>query len=618
MDFDGVLLLEAESFDSPGGWRIDQQFMDSMGSPFLLAHGLGEPVENARTKARFKKTGKYRVWVRTRDWAAPSGPGKFRLIVNSTPLGKAFGSGCGPSWAWSDGGAIEMKSCETIVELEDLTGFEGRCDAILFVPAELGFIPPDGGPELDALRRKLLALPDDPPSAGFFDFAVAGGGYAGICAAIAAARAGLKTALLHDRPVLGGNASGEVRVGPIGGLDLPPFPSNGDIAKELLAASKGAGSSGGIRPEPDDYAVQKLVESEKLLSLFLNAHAIAVEKDGAKIASIVAKDIRSSKELRFSAKLFADCTGDASIGHLAGASWMLGREGRDKTGEPLAPERADSQLLGVSNFWLAKETDSPQSFPECPWAPRLDEESIEVSAPKYPPKFDGWAYAAGWNWEGGFNADQLAGAEEVRDRNLLALYGAWDFLKNRSRKKAKYANAKLDWAAFVMGKRETRRLAGDLVLTQNDMTGPARRTFPDACVTATWYFDLHFPHPENSRHFPGKEFRSLAYDDPNFEKLRGSIPGSFTELEPYPIPFRCLYSKDVPNLFMAGRNISVTHAALAPVRVMNTTAMMGTVAGRAAALCLKLDASPRQLCERHLDALKAALSKPELMEGERQ
>ena len=142
-------------------------------------------------------------------------------------------------------------------------------------------------------------------------------------------------------------------------------------------------------------------------------------------------------------------------------------------------------------------------------------------------------------------------------------------------------------------------------------TSQESKLYPDGCVTATWYFDLHFPHPDNTKHFPGQEFRSLAYDDPNFEKLRGSIPGRYTPIKPYPIPYRCFYSRNVPNLFMAGRDISVTHVALAPVRVQNTTGMMGTVVGRAAALCRRLQCDPRAIYERHLGELKALLTNPD-------
>jgi len=159
-----------------------------------------------------------------------------------------------------------------------------------------------------------------------------------------------------------------------------------------------------------------------------------------------------------------------------------------------------------------------------------------------------------------------------------------------------------------LGKRESRRLLGDVILTQQDMLEP--KIYADACVTATWYFDLHFPHPDNTKFFPGAEFRSLAYDDPNFERLRGSIPGKLTLMKPYPVPYRCFYSRNVPNLFMAGRDISVSHVGLAPVRVMNTTAMMGTVVGRAAYVCRKHGCDPRGVYEKHLDEFKQLLTDP--------
>ena len=271
----------------------------------------------------------------------------------------------------------------------------------------------------------------------------------------------------------------------------------------------------------------------------------------------------------------------------------MGREGRDETGESLAPPKADRMLLGTTCYWLCEHTARPAPFPACPWALPVSEDSLEVSTPKYPPEFGRYAYVGGWNWESGFHRDTISEIEQIRDHNLRAIFGAWDFLKNRSAGKDRYATAKLQWVGYLGGKRESRRLLGDLILTQQDIQEP--KLYPDGCVTATWYFDIHFPHPDNTRFFPGQEFRSLAYDDPNFERLRGSIPGAYTPIQPYPIPYRCFYSRNVDNLFMAGRDISVTHVALAPVRVQNTTGMMGTVVGRAAALCRRLGVEPRAL-----------------------
>jgi hypothetical protein len=583
------VLVEAESFQQLGGWVVDQQFMDVMGSPYLLAHGMGRPVERAKTTVRFPGAGTYRVWVRTRDWVAPHGPGKFRLHVDGKLLERTFGIGDG-AWHWEDGGPVEIKGATATLELEDLTGFEGRCDAILFADRPS-----------DNLRK-----PPIPTDGGEYDLVVVGGGYAGTCAAIAAARLGLTVALIQDRPVLGGNASGEIRVGPIGKMGLDPFPANADIMKEIHAASSSGDATGGLRPKPNDVNVERLVRQEKNIALFLETHATAVEKDGARIKAVVAQHVRTGQAKRFRGKLFADCTGDGTIGFLAGAEYRMGREGRDETSESLAPEKGDKTFLGMSNFWTVRHTEQTTTFPACSWALNITEESVEVSTPKYPVKLGKYAYAAGWNWESGFNRDPILEAEAVRDHNFRAIYGTWDFLKNRSKDKAKYAKAELEWVAYIVGKRESRRLLGDVLLTEQDIRGP--KVYTDGCVTATWYFDLHFPHPDNTKHFPGQEFRSIAFDDPNWTK-----PGKLLPIKPYPIPYRCFYSRNVPNLFMAGRNISVTHVALAPVRVMNTTGQMGAIVGRAAYLCRKFNADPRVVYEKHLDALKRLLADPKLI-----
>ena len=568
---------------------------------------MGKPVAPATTDVRIPQAGCYRVWVRTRDWVAQQGPGQFRLHVDGHPLSRVFGLGGDGSWQWWDGGEVDLPEGSVPLMLEDLTGFEGRCDAILFVKDGSATNPPpnETGP-MQAFRDACASRPATPPDAGTFDFVVAGGGYAGLCAAIAAARRGLKVALIQDRPVLGGNASSDVRVNPVGAIESTLYPHTSDILKELHHTPRGMDGSGGIRACPDDGYVLGLVTREPGIRLFLDMHVCAVERDGDRLIALRARHVRNGQELRFPAPLFADCTGDAQVGFLAGADWQLGREGQNETGEALAPKQADLQQLGVSNYWLADPTDHPTVFPACPWAlPIHEAAAMDVSVPRWPPDNGTHAYAAGWNWETGFRMDQLADGEQVRDHNFRAIYGAWDFLKNESDAREGYAMAELSWVGYILGRRESRRLMGDLVLTQQDLCEP--RLYPDGCVTATWYLDLHFPHPWNSRFFPGQEFRSLAYDDPDFEALRGDIVGNYTEIKPYPIPYRCLYSRTISNLFMAGRNISVTHVALAPVRTMNTTAQMGTVVGRAAVLCRTLNVDPRALYTTHLKELLASL-----------
>jgi len=231
--------LEAEGFADFGGWQLDQQSMDQMGSPYLLAHGLGIPVEDAVTQIEFPSAGTYRVWVRTRDWVAPwnapGAPGKFKLLVDGKALDETFGTK-NAKWHWHDGGTVTVGKTAAVA-LHDLTGFEGRCDAILFCK-DIDFQPTDDLDALTKLRRRLLGLPDKPDDGGQYDFIVVGGGLAGTCGAISAARNGARVALVQDRPVLGGNGSSEVRVWPEGHTNRAPYTHIGDIVNEILPPIK--------------------------------------------------------------------------------------------------------------------------------------------------------------------------------------------------------------------------------------------------------------------------------------------------------------------------------------------------------------------------------------------
>jgi len=569
-----TILLEAESFEDPGGWVVDQQFMDQMGSPFLLAHGLGVPVKDAVTEVRFPSTGKYRIWVRTRDWVAPwkapGAPGRFQLLIDGKPLKIIFGTD-GADWHWQNGGTVEIKNKQVKIALHDLTGFEGRCDALVF-STETNFTPPNDVEALKSFRRKLLGLPPTLEDAGRYDLVVVGGGIAGTCTAVSAARLGLQVALIQNRPVLGGNNSSEVRVHLNGKINLPPYPALGNVVKEL-----DSGKHGNAQPalNYDDQKKLRVVQAEKNIRLFLNTHAYKVEKKGNRITAIFAKNIITGKELRFSAPLFADCTGDGTIGFLAGADYRMGREGRDETGESLAPEKTDRMTMGASVQWYSEQHMAPSTFPDCPWALQFNEQSCHQLS------------RGDWDWETGLNRDQTTEFEYIRDYGFRAVYGNWAFLKNKTHRKAWYAHRKLEWVAYIAGKRESRRLLGDVILQQQDIQ--QKKEFPDAFVTTTWTIDLHYPDPKNTKYFPGEEFRSIA---------------KFTRIDPYPIPFRCFYSRSIGNLMMAGRCISVTHVALGTVRVMRTCGMMGEVVGMAASLCKKHDTDPRGVYQKHLDELK--------------
>lgn len=197
-----------------------------------------------------------------------------------------------------------------------------------------------------------------------------------------------------------------------------------------------------------------------------------------------------------------------------------------------------------------------------------------------------------WDWETGMRRDQLKDFETVRDYAMLVAYSNWNHVKNIGPRKAEFADAELVWLAYVAGKRETRRLMGDHILTYDDIF--EERPYPDGTCCTTWAIDLHYPMPANERNYDGEPFRSICTHDTHY---------------PYPIPYRCFYSRNVPNLFMAGRDISVTHVALGTTRVMRTHGMMGEVVGMAASICKKHGCDPRGVYTDHLDELKALMTK---------
>ena len=571
------VFVEAESFTHKGGWKVDQQFMDQMGSPYLLAHGMGIPVEDARTTVTFPKKGKYFVYVRTYNWTAPwtdaKGPGRFGLLVNQKKIATDLGTD-GSQWMWQAAGSINIKNTETEIRLRDFTGFDGRCDALYFT-TEADDIPPTEVNALNTFRRKVLRLPETAPTAGNFDLVVVGGGIAGISTAVSAARLGCKVALIHDRPILGGNNSSEVRVHLGARIESGPYKELGNLQKEF-----GPLRGGNAQPAEfyEDQKKMDLIKNEPNITLFANYHAIKVEKNGTQITAIIAKHNENSRELTFTAPLFADCTGDGSIGYWAGADYRMGRESKADFGEETAPEKADQLTMGASVQWYSVEEKKASAFPEFRYGVDFNANNFEEVT------------MGEWTWETGMNYDQINEFERIRDYGLLVVYSNWSFLKNHYKGKTDYKKRKLGWVAYVSGKRESRRLMGDYVLKESDLR---KRIFhEDGTAAATWSIDLHYPDAKNSQHFPNNEFKSIA---------------KHIQIHPYPIPYRCLYSRNVDNLFMAGRNISVTHVALGTTRLMRTTGMMGEVIGMAAHLCTKHHVLPRIIYQRHLPALKALM-----------
>ncbi len=568
------LFIEAESFTKKGGWVVDQQFMDLMGSSYLMAHGMGEPVEDAQTEVTFPEKGTYYVYVRTYNWTSPwkdgEGPGKFSLYVGNKKLASPLGCE-GNAWMWQAAGKVTIKDVNTELRLHDLTGFDGRCDAIYFTTEE-DAVPPSDVASLEKFRREKLNLPAEAPLAGEYDLVVVGAGIAGMSAAVSAARLGCKVALLNDRPVIGGNNSSEIRVHLGGRIEAGPYKELGNLQKEF------GPTRGGNAQPADYYEDQKKMDwllKEKNVSLFTNYRAIAVEKEGNRITAVIAKHIETGEEKRFEAPLFSDCTGDGTIGYLAGADYRMGRESRDEFGESTAPEQADKMTMGASVQWYSEDTKKPSSFPHFEYGVDFNEKNCEKVT------------MGEWTWETGMNYDQIKDFERIRDYGLMVVYSNWSYLKNEMKENDVYKNRKLAWVAYISGKRESRRLMGDYILKEDDLRKHV--VHEDGSAASTWSIDLHYPDPKNTENFPGQEFKSIA---------------KHINIYPYPIPYRCLYSRNIDNLFMAGRNISVTHVALGTVRVMRTTGMMGEVVGMAASICKKYQVNPRGVYQYHLPELK--------------
>ncbi len=571
-----TVVVEAESFADWGGWVNDTQFMDQMGSPYLLAHGLGKPVADAKTTF-VAKGGKYRIYVRTMNWTArwsDEAAGLFQVMVDRAPVdrddGKPFGTG-GAEWGWQKSGVVDIAAGGHTIALHDLTGFDGRVDAIVFTTEE------DPSSVLNGPRHPSVVVNRAPLQK--FDLCVVGGGIAGISAAVSAARLGLKVALVHDRPILGGNNSSEVRVHLGGYQNLPPYPRLGDVLAEF--GPKEGGNARHAANYEDDRKLA-IVKAEKNITLFLNEHVNGVEKlDSNRISAVRSVNTRTGVATQIVAALYADCTGDGTLGYLAGADYRMGREAKSETNEPDAPEKADMITMGASVQWYAGDAKGDAAFPTRPWM--LKSFTDENCSPHL---------RGDWWWEAGLGRDQIREGEYIRDYGLLVAFSNWAYVKNTYAKKGDFADKELKWVAYNAGRRESRRLLGDFILDQNHLRSKDFQS-DGTCVT-TWTIDLHLPKTEEETKFKGESYQSNSLNE---------------KVWPYPIPYRCLYSRNIPNLFMAGRDISVTHVALGTTRLMRTHGMQGEVVGMAAAVCRRRYCLPREVYKTHFADLKALMTK---------
>ncbi|MCR2804737.1 FAD-dependent oxidoreductase [Paenibacillus soyae] len=414
------------------------------------------------------------------------------------------------------------------------------------------------------------------------DITVIGGGLAGVCAAVAAARLGHTVALVNNRPVLGGNSSSEVRVWVCGatGHGTHRFARETGIMGEMFVENQYMNPEG--NPYYWDMVVHETVKREANIGLYLNTDVHEVEADGDAddrvIRSVTGWMMGSERRIRFESKTYVDCTGDGLVGFLAGAKYRLGREARAEFNEDWAPETPDDITLGSTLLFYTKDVGKPVKYVKPSFAIDITETSIPIRR-VIRSGDNGCAY---WWIEWGGELDTVHDNERIRDELWAVIYGIWDYIKNSGSFDAE--SMTLEWVGAVPGKREYRRFVGDYILNQNDIL--AQEPFEDRVAYGGWSIDLHPPQGVYSQESGSKHLHA----DGN-----------------YHIPFRSLYSINVSNMLMAGRDISATHVAFGTTRVMATCAVIGEAAGTGAALSVQYGISPREVHQHHLEELQQTL-----------
>ncbi len=568
------VFIESSCFENYGGWVLDTQYIQNMGSAYLLAHGIGEKVSPATTKITFPKTGKYKLWVYTKNWVAfwkkDYAPGIFSVSIGDKTLSTTFGTG-DAEWYWQEGETFEVENLNDTITVTDLTGYEGRF-ACMFFTMDMDFVPPCEKHELETFRRTLTNK-TTVKDGGNYDLVVVGGGYGGMLSAKMASNKGLKVALVQDRPILGGNNSSEVRVWLYGLTCFKEFPKLGELTNIF---DQKVSQIDGVKNAASNYEDErklKIFTEDENITLFLNHSLKQVDSANGKINSITVYNVHTCDYVKLTAPIYADCTGDGTLGYLSGADY----------------EQTNTGHMEQSNFWCVDDMGEEQTFAPCPWA--IDLHNVNFVSR---PTFNGVEYytekesartIGNWQWGSGFEINPIANDEQIRDYNFRAMYGAWDAIKNTDKTLKNY---KIVHSSYISGKRESRRLLGDIVMNSSDIvTG---KKYDDAIVGIDFSLDMHRPH---HKYYPAyhEGYAFIGLDCA--EKFKA----------PYFMPYRCLYSRNISNLFMAGRDISVTHDALGPVRVMRTIGMMGEVVGFASYLCKKYTTTPRGVYENYIGEL---------------
>jgi hypothetical protein len=590
----GFLWADAADFQDYGGWALDTQHVGFMGSSYLLAHGTSQTVKDASLKINNVRPGKYRLWVRSRNWMQEYAPGQFGIRITGKDSGAVFGAQKEEGWSWQDGGVHEIKGSVTL-ELQDKTGQFGRCSSVILT-RELNYKPPVEVEAFKQERARLSGVSDAIVPLGDYDVVVVGAGVSGCCAALAAAREGANVALVSDRPVLGGNASEEIGVPVQGAANHQGLARETGIIEEAGRLGK-ASRWGRVMSKP----FEALIGEEQNLTLIQNVWLEDVNMKGDRIHNAILRQTLTGERMKVSGNMFIDCSGDAWLGYHAGADFRRGREARSEHDEINAPDKADSLTMSgclrgpKSNFkecifYQTVKENMHQSYTAPPWIYKLPKnEWFTNGEGHYKRKTQHnqeEAINGTWWLEHPGDVDDLNDPEYARDQLIRVCHTLWDFWKNKWEEKDKIAPYWLAYIPFTVGKRETRRLMGDYILNQNDCV--AGRHFPDAIGHYGWPLDLHAPMgimDNNGRYY------------------------SDTRIPMGHIPYRCLYSRNVGNMLMAGRNVSVTHVALGTVRVEGQCSLMGQAAGTAAALAVRHKTTPRGIYEKHMAELQQVLLK---------
>lgn len=419
------------------------------------------------------------------------------------------------------------------------------------------------------------------------DFCVIGGGLAGTIAALTAARKGLKVVLVQDRPMLGGNCSSEVRMWVRGAKGY----WNRETGLLMEFEEENIYRNPTLCPSIWDSVLFGKIKENENITLLLNTSCLDAECQNNKITSVKAWQLTTYTYHNIKAKFFADCSGDSILAFLTGAEYRIGREGNNEFNETIGPETADDKTMGLSLLLQARETNSFVKFTPPDWAnvyendDDIEKQDCSMKQGLMRDQTIGTDGCNLWWIELGGDTTAIENTEETRDELLKVAFGIWDHLKNKGDHGCD--NWELEWVGFLPGKRESVRYIGDHILTQNDIEKGG--IFDDTVAYGGWPMDDHDPKGFNAN--SKSEKATIFHPAPS----------------PYGIPYRSLYSRNIENLFFAGRNISATHAAMSSTRVMGTCSLLGQAVGTAASLCFKNKLIPKELKNDYIKILQNEL-----------